>query len=74
MPIPLRIDFDAAASSGIARKSKDGPDRRGHAADRAGLGGEVQRPWARGSDRPQAARPALEAHRRASGGPAGAHR
>jgi transposase len=28
MPIPLRIDFDAAALRGIARKSKDGPQAR----------------------------------------------
>ncbi len=28
MPVPLRIDFDAAALRGIARKSKDGPQAR----------------------------------------------
>jgi transposase len=28
MPVPLRLDFDAAAVRGIARKSKDGPQAR----------------------------------------------
>jgi len=28
MPIPLRIDFDAAALRGLARKTKDGPQAR----------------------------------------------
>src|SRR4051812_40285245 len=44
------------------------------APDRAGLGGKVQRPGARGLDQPQAARPALETHRHASRGPAGHRR
>src|SRR5215207_3656659 len=53
---------------------RGGPDRRSHGADRAGLGGEVQRPGARGLDQPQAARPARETHRHASRGPAGHRR
>src|SRR4051812_17171795 len=31
------------------------PGSAGHGADRARLGGEIQRPWARGLDQPQAA-------------------
>src|SRR4051794_21363957 len=58
----------------ISSPHRGSPARRGHGSDRAGLGGEVQRPWARGLDQPQAARAALETHRRASRGPAGHRR
>ena len=43
-------------------------DRRRDAADRAGLGGEVQRPWPRRPHRQEGARPSLAAERHASGG------
>jgi hypothetical protein len=47
---------------------RGGPDRRGHGPDRAGLGGEVQRPRTRGPGQPQATWSAVQAHRCASRG------
>src|SRR6476646_4862657 len=53
---------------------RGGPDRRGWAADRAGLGGEIQRAWSRRAAQRQGARSALPARRRASSRTQGAAR
>src|SRR3954462_11525956 len=66
--LALAAIYDGATRTEAARIG-GGPGE-----DIPGLGGEVQRPWARGLDQPQAARSALETHRCASRGPAGHRR